>query len=128
MRYQRQKDTVRQMILEENGKHEEKIASEIKQAKDSGKKMWLMINKLKGNEEIENSENEVYNTDDVPLKQEEVVDSMILYWREIYQKRNNDMKRVWSLKEKEGYIKHRRENVMATMLKEGCVREQSIPV
>ena len=40
------------MILEEKGKHEEKVASEIKQAKDSGKKMWLMINKLKGNEEI----------------------------------------------------------------------------
>ena len=60
--YQWHKETVRQMILEENGKHEEKITSEIKQAKDSGKKMWMMINKLKGNEEIENSESEVYNS------------------------------------------------------------------
>ena len=31
VRYQRQKETVREMILEEKGEHEEKIASEIKQ-------------------------------------------------------------------------------------------------
>ena len=41
------------------------------------------------------------------------------------------MKLVWLLKEKDSYIKHsmeRGENLMATMLREGCVREQSIPV
>ena len=37
-----------------------------------------MLNKLKGKEEIENSESEVYNSDRVPLKHE-AVDSMILY-------------------------------------------------
>ena len=119
------------MILEEKGKHEEKVTSDIKQAKDSGKKMWLMIKKLKGNKEIENSESEVYDSDGIPLKQEEAVDSMILYRKEIYQKQNNDMKMVWTLKEKNSYVKHRmerRENVMATMLREGCVREQAIPV
>ena len=118
------------MILEEKGKHEEKITSERKQAKDPGKKMW-MINKLKGKEEIENSESEMYNIDGVPLKQEEAVDLIIQYWKEIYQKWNNDMKLVWILKEKNSYIKHSMEmgeNVMATMLREGCVREQSIPV
>ena len=93
--------------------------------------MWMMINKLKGKEEMENSESEVYNSDGVPLKQEEAVDSMILYWKEIYQKRNNDMKLVWILKEIDSYIKHsteREENVMATMLREGCIRELSILV
>ena len=92
--------------------------------------MW-MIKKLKGNEEIENSESEVYNSDGIPLKQEEAVDSMILYWKEIYQKWNNDMKMVWTLKEKDSYVKHsmeRGENVMATMLREGCLIEQSILV
>ena len=82
--------------------------------------MWLMIKKLKYNKEIENSESEVYNSDDIPLKQEEAVDSIILYWKEIYQKQNNDMKMVWTLKEKNSYVKHRmerRENVMATMLR-----------
>ena len=65
------------------------------------------------------------------MKQEEAVESMILYWKEIYQKRNNDMKMVWTLKENDNYVKHsmeRRGNVMATMLREGCVREQTIPV
>ena len=76
--YQLQKETVRQIILEEKGKHEEKITSEIKQAKDSRKKMWLMIKKLKGNKEIENSESEVYNSDGMILKHEEAVDLMIL--------------------------------------------------
>ena len=45
---------------------------------------------------------------------------MILYWKEIYQKRKNDMKMVWTLKEKDGHIKHsmeRRENMMCTMLR-----------
>ena len=37
-----------------------------------------MLKNLKGNEEIKNSESEVYNSDGVPLKQEEAVDSMIL--------------------------------------------------
>ena len=48
----------------------------------------------------------MYYSDGVPLKQEEAVDSMILYWKEIYQKQNNDMKIVWTLKEKDGYVKH----------------------
>ena len=98
---------------------------------ETRKKMWFMINKMKGNEEMENSESEVYNSDGVPLKQEEAMDSMILYWKEIYQKRNNDMKMVWTLKKKDRYVKHskdRGKNVMAAMLREGCVREQSIPV
>ena len=47
---------------------------------------------------------EVYNSDGVPLKQEEAVDSMILYWKEICQKWNNDMKMVWTLKEKDGTL------------------------
>ena len=57
-----------------------------------------MINKPKGEEEIENSEREAYNTDGVPLKQKEAVDSMILHWKEIYQKLNNDMNLEWILK------------------------------
>ena len=34
--------------MEEKGKHEEKITNEVKRAKGSGKKMWMMNNKLKG--------------------------------------------------------------------------------
>ena len=32
----------------EKGKHEKKLTKEIKEAKDSGLKMWKIINKLKG--------------------------------------------------------------------------------
>ena len=46
MRYHHQKATVIHM-MGEKGKHEGKITSEINQQK-TGKKMWMMINKLKG--------------------------------------------------------------------------------
>ena len=58
------------------------------------------------------------------------MESMILYWKKIYQKWNNERKMVWTLKEKDSYVKHSMEmgkNVMTTMLKEGCIREQSVP-
>ena len=65
------------------------------------KKMWMMINKLKGNEEIENSESEVYNSDSVPLKQEKTVDLMegVHYTGRKFTRsgtNNNDMKMVWT--------------------------------
>ena len=43
----------------------------------------------------------MYNSDGVPLKQEEAVDSMILYWKEINQKRNNDMLNIPSMDRRE---------------------------
>ena len=39
--------------LKELGKHEETLTREIKEAKDSGVKMWTMINKRKGMEREE---------------------------------------------------------------------------
>ena len=59
---------------ETNDNGAEKIPNEIKQLKYSVKKMWMVINKLKGKEKIENGESEMYNTHGIPLKQEDVVD------------------------------------------------------
>ena len=46
----------------------------------------------------------MYNSDGIPLKLEDVVDSMMAYWKRIFQKLNHDMKQKWILKEKDNYI------------------------
>ena len=46
--YIQQKGLVKQMVRDELGKHEKMITLEIREAKDSGIKMWTMINKLRG--------------------------------------------------------------------------------
>ena len=48
--YWQQKEIVKHLIRKELGKHEETLTREIREAKDSGVKMWTMINKLKGME------------------------------------------------------------------------------
>ena len=45
-----QKELVKHLIRKELGKHEETLTRDIREAKDSGVKMWTMINKLKGME------------------------------------------------------------------------------
>ena len=90
----------------------------------------MMINEFKFKEEIENSESEVYYSDSVPLKQD-VVDSMMAYWKRIYQNLNNDTKINWILEEKSNYVKkirEKEESVMATMLREWYGREQFITI
>ena len=54
--YIQQKGLVKQMIRDELAKHEKMITREIREAKDSGIKMWNMINKLRG---IEKTEKEI---------------------------------------------------------------------
>ena len=51
--YWQQKELVKHLIRKELGKHEETLTREIREAKDSGVKMWIMINKLKGMEREE---------------------------------------------------------------------------
>ena len=51
--YIQQKRLVKQMIRDELAKHEKMITREIREAKDSGIKMWNMINKLRGIEKTE---------------------------------------------------------------------------
>ena len=51
--YIQQKRLVKQMIRDELAKHEKMITREIRKAKDSGIKMWNMINKLRGIEKTE---------------------------------------------------------------------------
>ena len=41
------------MIRKELGEHEKRVTREIREAKDSGQKMWNIINKLKGSEKTE---------------------------------------------------------------------------
>ena len=45
-----QKELVKHLIRKEFGKHEKTLSKEIRDAKDSGIKMWTMINKLKETE------------------------------------------------------------------------------
>ena len=52
-RYLQQKELVKQMIRKELGKYQKRATQEIREAKDSGQKMWNIVNKLKGSEKTE---------------------------------------------------------------------------
>ena len=47
-KYRQQKELVKQLIRREREEQERKMTREIKDAKDSGMKMWRMIVKLNG--------------------------------------------------------------------------------
>ena len=92
--YIQQKGLVKQMIQDELAKHEKMITREIREAKDSGIKMWNMINKLRG---IEKTEKEIplYNEDGKCIDEDQLPKEMIKYWEGIYKKGENNMMSEW---------------------------------
>ena len=59
-KYRQQKELVKQLIRREREEHEKRMSREIKDAKDSGMKMWRIMDKLKGTER-EEKEQPLYN-------------------------------------------------------------------
>ena len=83
--YIQQKGLVKQMIRDELLKHEKMITREIGEAKDSGIKMWTMINKQRG---IEKTEKEIplYREDGKCIDEDQLPKEMMKYWEGIYRK------------------------------------------
>ena len=73
------------------GKHEETLTREIREAKDSGVKMWTMINKPKGMER----ETPFYDGECVVIEETKTAEEMLKCWDKIYRKRENKIKCEW---------------------------------
>ena len=67
---------------------------EIREAKDSGIKMWSMINKLRG---IEKTEKEIplYSKDSKCIDEDQLPKEMIKCWEGIYRKGETNMISEW---------------------------------
>ena len=81
-------------IRKELGKHEKTLTREIREAKDSGVKMWIMINKLRVMER-EERETPLYDGKGVVIEETKTAEEMLQYWDNIYRKRENKMKCEW---------------------------------
>ena len=90
------------MIGNEMGNYENILTQEIKEAKDCGMKMWIMINKLKW---VERKENEVPLYDEVYeiIEKNKISEEMLGYWETIYRKTDNKMKTEWDQNKREEY-------------------------
>ena len=78
------------------GKHEKTLTCEIREAKDSGVKMWTMINKLKSTER-EERETPLYYEEGVVIEETKTAGEMLKYWDNIYRKRENKTKCEWDI-------------------------------
>ena len=128
--YLKQKEKVRGIIQEEKTKYEEKVTKEIIQAKDSGRRMWKIIEKLKGSNKRE-QEKAIYDQNRKLLQEREAEQAMIRYWKTVYQKVENQMKHKWMEGERDIYVTEKEtgeESDLATIVWDGRTREQVAPV
>ena len=90
--YKLQKSKVQQMIKAEITKHERKITEEVKGRKDSNKKMFKMIEKLRGTSRKFKKDIEIYNKDK-KIEKGNITTEMIRLSNGIYRKHPNDTRR-----------------------------------
>ena len=80
--YRRQKNKVKGLVREAKVRYEVRIAQEIKRSRN-GKKIWKMINKLKGEGRVEKKKR-LYREDGFEVLEGEEGEDMMECWREIY--------------------------------------------
>lgn len=88
--YREQKEYVKQLVYKEKTKHENIIVEQIKNCKDSGKKMWEQIRKLKGENSKERKVN-LYSEFGEIVDEEKIAGNMIDYCANIYKNKENSI-------------------------------------
>ena len=123
--YRVQKEKVKELVREEKTKYERDMASEVKNNRN-GKKMWKMIDKLRGDGKIKRR-NKLYeeNGDEVPMEMEG--ERMIECWREIYQRDENRLNETWNDEKREDYEAQRREGMNNVITERSRRLERAIP-
>ena len=101
-KYRQQKELAKQLIRREREEHERTMTREIKDAKDSGMKIWRMIDKLKGTKR-EGKEQPLYDDSGLEVEKARVHGEMMNYWSSICKKENNEMMREWGGRDREEY-------------------------
>ena len=91
--------------------HEKRMAGEVRREK-SGKKMWKMIDKLKG-KGIGYKRKKLYGENGGEVMEEsDERELMLEYWRGIYQREENYINDAWNLDERREYEERRRGEIV----------------
>ena len=107
------------------------MTKEILQARDSGRRMWKMVEKLKGSNKKREQEKAIYDQNGKLLQEREEEQAMMRYWRTVYQKVENQMKQKWMEGEGDIYATEKEageESDLATIVWDERTREQVAPV
>ena len=90
------------MVKLEVTKHEKKLTKDIKQDK-SNKKLWDVINTLRGKMKHEAKKEDLYDDNNVKLSEGNWGMAIEKYWKDIYQKHSNNIVTYWNEEKKENY-------------------------
>ena len=113
MAFTTQKKKTQHLIKKEMQKHERKITKEIKENKGS-KKLWIQINKLKGDNDRNNKNLHLYDLEGKKVNIEEIHRSL----EGIYEKHDNKTKEVWE-EERESYSGNLRRDLGCRAMQNG---------
>ena len=125
--YYTQKNKVKEMVKAAITKFEVQMATEIREERDSGKKIWKYISKIRGIEQKQ-ANIAVFDQSDTLILKEELPDRVMEGWRSIYQMHNEKVETYWTAERKAQYIAV--EYVDSTYLKttrKGIPRYQVFP-
>ena len=103
-KYQEQKYKTQRIIKEEINKYERKITNIIKKEKGH-KKLWDIVNTLRGKKKHDTKEERLYDTNEIELPTKEWNKHITTFWGEIYQKHKNTIAEQWNTLERELYSK-----------------------
>ena len=108
-KYQEQKYKTQGIIKEEINKYERKITNIIKKEKEH-KKLWDIVNTLRGNKKHDMKEEKLYDTNEIELLTKEWNKHITAFWGEIYQKHENTIADQCNTLERELYSKEHQNN------------------
>ena len=95
-KYKEQRDVVKKLIREGITKYEIQITNEIKEDRNSGRKLWQNINKLIGRKSKVDEEMKVFNEEGKELNEQEIKIEVPKFWREYLGKEINEISQVWN--------------------------------
>ena len=101
-KYLKQKIKTKGLIQKAIREQEKKVTNEIRNDK-SKKKLWTEINKLQG-KDVKKKETKLYREDGSIIEEEQqIIQEMEEYWKNIYQKHENNSCQVWNEDQKQKY-------------------------
>ena len=101
-KYKNQKLKVQELIRREMTKYEEKVINEIEENKDT-KKIFKMIDKLRGKEGEKRKEIVIMNADNSKISTDKIPQKMKQYWGSVYRRYKNTIEEEWNVVQCEKY-------------------------
>jgi len=93
--YLLQKKKTQQLVRNEISKHERKITNDIRKEKGH-KKLWEIVNTLRGKKRNENKKEKLYDEQHKELEESKWSEQIINFWRKVYQKHDNNINEEWN--------------------------------